>query len=160
MIVECWIAGLAAPQGSKRHVGNGVMVESNAASLRPFRQAVAREAALALGPEWEPTRAGVNVELTFAFPRPAGHFGTGRNAGELRRSAPVHKTTKPDLDKLIRSVLDALTGVVFVDDAQVVRLVAAKRFGLAGVDVSVEFADESETAGLYLVGDAVRSNVP
>lgn len=153
-MIEFWVAGLAAPQGSKRHVGNGVMVESNEASLRPFRQAVSREAALALGPTWEPTRAAVNVELTFAFPRPAGHWGTGRNEGELRPSAPIHKTTKPDLDKLIRSVLDALTGVVFVDDAQVVRLVASKRFGLAGVDVTVEFAEEMETRGLYLVSVA------
>jgi Holliday junction resolvase RusA-like endonuclease len=38
------------------------------------------------------------------------------------------QTKKPDLDKLIRSVLDGLTPVVLKDDAIVVRIVATKGF--------------------------------
>src|SRR3990170_2359564 len=46
--------------------------------------------------------------------------------------------TKPDIDKQARLVLDALSGIAFADDAQVVRLVAEKCWGEPGVDVLVE----------------------
>jgi Holliday junction resolvase RusA-like endonuclease len=36
---------------------------------------------------------------------------------------------KPDIDKTCRSVLDAMTGVIFVDDAQVVRILMDKVYG-------------------------------
>ncbi len=47
------------------------------------------------------------------------------------KSAPkrvVRPTTKPDLDKLGRSLLDALTGILWADDSQVVSLQVSKRF--------------------------------
>jgi len=71
----------------------------------------------------------VAVHLMFFFPRPAAHFGTGRNVGVLKASAPVNKRTQPDVDKLARAALDALTGAqVYNDDSQVVELTANKEF--------------------------------
>ena len=46
----------------------------------------------------------------------------------LRSSAP-RAPGRPDLDKLCRAALDAMTGVVYVDDAQVAILSAAKEWG-------------------------------
>lgn len=43
-----------------------------------------------------------------------------------------HPAVQPDLDKLVRAVLDSLTGTVLADDAQVVRLVAEKRYTRSG----------------------------
>jgi Holliday junction resolvase RusA-like endonuclease len=40
--------------------------------------------------------------------------------------------TTPDLDKLQRSTLDALTGVLFKDDSQVCRILAMKCYCLEG----------------------------
>ena len=40
----------------------------------------------------------------------------------------LQKTTRPDVDKLIRAVLDALTGIVYADDSQVTAVSAAKLF--------------------------------
>jgi len=40
-----------------------------------------------------------------------------------------HPTVKPDIDKLVRTVLDALTGIYYVDDCQVVQLEASKMYG-------------------------------
>jgi Holliday junction resolvase RusA-like endonuclease len=71
----------------------------------------------------------VVVTLAFYFARPKGHYGTGRNVGTLRASAPREMTTMPDVDKLARCALDALTGIVFRDDAQIVDLHAGKRYG-------------------------------
>ena len=44
-----------------------------------------------------------------------------------RRRALPH--VKPDLDKLLRAVGDALTGTVYADDSQVVSIAAAKLYG-------------------------------
>ena len=76
-----------------------------------------------------PVDCGVVVTLSFYFQRPRGHYGTGRNAGTLKASAPAAMTTKPDVDKLARAALDALTGVVVADDRQVFALHARKLYG-------------------------------
>jgi len=84
-----------------------------------------------------PIPAGIPVEVSIEFfvRRPDNHFRIlagipDRESGSagLRKAAPHSATGKPDIDKLIRNVLDSLTGVVFHDDAQVVRVVAEKRF--------------------------------
>jgi Holliday junction resolvase RusA-like endonuclease len=73
--------------------------------------------------------APVIIALTFYFPRNKGHFGTGRNAGVLKDSAPEHPATRPDVDKLVRAMLDALKGTAYVDDGQVIELHARKLYG-------------------------------
>ena len=122
------VYGIPAPQGSKRHVGGGRMIESSK-KVGPWREAV--KAAVLTATNRKPTAVDgpVQVDVTFFLPRPKSHYGTGRNAGRVRDSAPAEPTTKPDLDKLIRSTLDALTDVGAIrDDAQVVRIKAAKGY--------------------------------
>lgn len=60
------------------------------------------------------------VEMTFFVARSKGHFGSGRNAGRLRASAPAFPATRPDVLKLARAVEDALTNVLWRDDARIV----------------------------------------
>ena len=104
-----------------------VVVDSNK-QVKPWSSQVADAALRALNtqPMW---RGPVAVSLTFFFTRPKGHYGTGRNAHTLRDSAPGAIVTKPDIDKLARCVLDALTGVAFHDDAQVTVLNLHKLYG-------------------------------
>jgi len=114
-----------APQGSKRHLGGRRMVEQSV-NLKPWREAV-RQEALKTG---KPMAMGaVFVDLAFRFARPKGHYNA---KGELKQSAPMRVITKPDLDKLQRSTLDALTGVLFKDDSQVCRILAMKCYCLPG----------------------------
>lgn len=81
----------------------------------------------------------VRLTLTFFRPRLGSHFGTGRNAGRLKDSAPEHPTTKPDVLKLARAVEDALTKVVWGDDAQIVDERLVKAWGEpARVEVTIE----------------------
>ena len=114
MHCEFFVPGKPAPQGSKKHVGRGILVESSK-ELGPWRERVAlaasQETKLLIQKPDE-----VTVVLRFILPRPA--------------SAPKNKkalaSKRPDIDKLARAVLDALTDVVFQDDSQVVELVAQK----------------------------------
>ena len=66
----------------------------------------------------------VHLSAVFAFPRPASHVG---KRGRLLSRAPLLHTYKPDTDKLVRLVGDALTEAgVLVDDSRIVSLSAAK----------------------------------
>ena len=127
LVVE--VLGLPAPQGSKRHVGNGVMVESGAAKLLPWRQDVkfAAVAALTANPEWDPATRAVAMHVVFTLPRPRSHYRTGKYAALLRDDAPALHATKPDLDKLLRSTGDALTTAgAYADDSRLAQVYARK----------------------------------
>ena len=57
------------------------------------------------------------VDLVFFLPRPKGHYGSGRNEGILKSSSPHWHTKRPDIDNLRKLVMDALTGVFWLDDS-------------------------------------------
>lgn len=71
----------------------------------------------------------VALDVIFYLPRPKSHYGTGKNANKLKNSAPTYVTTNPDIDKILRSALDSLTGIAFRDDSQVVSITARKTYG-------------------------------
>lgn len=125
-LVDVYVRGIPAPQGSKRHVGRGILVESSK-KVKPWRDAVRSTVAEA----WQDGMLDepVVVDMWFYFPRPAGHYGTGRNAKVLKPSAPSFPAGPPDVDKLARSTMDGITAAGFWrDDARVVDLVGRKRY--------------------------------
>ncbi|WP_137991217.1 RusA family crossover junction endodeoxyribonuclease [Streptomyces vilmorinianum] len=130
LAISMTVYGHPAPQGSKRSFGPGRMVESSK-YVKPWREAV-KAAALDVihhDPAWARLDEAVSLDVTFYFDRPKGHFGTGRNAGQLKRSAPVWPTSPPDLSKLIRSTEDALTDAgVWRDDSYAAAIRASKRY--------------------------------
>jgi Holliday junction resolvase RusA-like endonuclease len=112
--------------------------------LRTWEHAVRATASLALG-ELEITRRPVLVDVTFRLPRPAGHYGSGKNSGRLKAGAPRRHRTKPDGDKLLRAVLDAMTGTVYADDGQVCEASYRKLY-----------ADEHNPVGATIVVEVVE----
>lgn len=80
---------------------------------------------------WKVTDAPIWLMIECVFVRPAGHFGTGRNSGIVKPSAPVWPTSKANGDRtnLLKSIEDALTGVVWRDDSQVVDGPIKKSYG-------------------------------
>jgi len=68
------------------------------------------------------------VVCVFEMPRPKNHYGTGRNTGKLKEGSPKLHTKKPDIDNLIKFVLDCLNGIAWKDDSQIVRIVAEKSY--------------------------------
>lgn len=121
------VYGLPGAQGSKRHVGRGVMVESSR-KVKPWRSDVrAASVAAYQGPIID---GPVAASVVFLFARPKGHF----SKKGLKPSAPQHLTSQAagDLDKLCRSTLDGLSagagGSPLRDDSLVVSLTASKRY--------------------------------
>jgi Holliday junction resolvase RusA-like endonuclease len=133
------IIGLPVAQGSMRAFslknGGYAMVATNAAKLKPWRLEMKETAASALAGFVTPGAIAVRLELDFRFPRPGGHFGKRG----IRPSAPQQMFRRPDLDKLIRAVLDALKDAgAFRDDAQVDAIRARKRYCSDGEVPGVE----------------------
>jgi len=122
------VHGHPAPQGSKRHVGRGRLIESSK-RLAPWRHAVeiAARTAIDLHPHFEPFDGPVRVRVTFWFQRPKAHYRSGRYSHLLRPQAPTHHTVYPDADKIQRSTFDALTRAgAWSDDARVAIVHAEK----------------------------------
>jgi crossover junction endodeoxyribonuclease RusA len=126
--ISVWVAGVPAPQGSKRAYGAGrpggkIRLVESSKRVKPWREDV-RQAFLnhhtwALGGS-----VALVVKVVFVMPRP-------KATPKTRATPPAVK--KPDLDKLERAVLDALTSAgVYADDSQVVALYGYKRLAELG----------------------------
>ncbi len=100
------------------------MVES-CKRVKPFRKDVETAAINASVPEGWPMEAPMRVSFRFHFKRPASHF---TSKGALTKKAPLEATSHGlgDIEKLARSVNDALSGILFHDDRQVVEMHLSK----------------------------------
>ena len=138
--IEITVLGTPAPQGSKRgyavkakgaYTGKVAQVESSA-KVKPWRMAVKYAALNEISMlDWiyQPMTGAIVLEVIFRMSRPKGNYGTGRNAGLLKPTAPFHPNGRPDLDKLLRSTFDALGEAgVWLDDAQVVKVYGSKEY--------------------------------
>lgn len=141
--IEFTIHGTPRPAGSKRHVGNGVIIDSSGAKGREWRasvQAAAREHA------GELLRGPLQVTFNFYKPRPKAHYKTGKStAGKLKDDMPPYPIARPDVLKWARSVEDSLTGILWLDDAQIVSEHISKNWGEpARCEVSVWTINEED----------------
>lgn len=114
---ELTVYGAPGPQGSKKHVGNGVMIESSK-KVKPWRKAIV-EAVMEQYPNFETLEGPLTATIVFTMPKP--------------KSAPKRKITypekRPDVDKLLRSTFDGLTQAkVWGDDSQPVTVLTGKRY--------------------------------
>jgi crossover junction endodeoxyribonuclease RusA len=139
MIISFSIPGLPQQQGTKVKNRYGAMYDENK-KLPAWRADAISCAVRARTEAGETTILGpVLVRARFTFPRPKSHYGTGRNAGVLKDSAPYWHSSKPDGDKVARALGDVLTMArVIRDDAQIARWEAEKIYGeLPGVEVRI-----------------------
>ena len=84
------------------------------------------------------------IVVVFRTTRPRSHF---RKSGELKPSAPRFPDRRPDATKLLRSVEDALTRIVWRDDASIVVQVVGKIYAdCPGVDIHVGTIGDPEIA--------------
>jgi Holliday junction resolvase RusA-like endonuclease len=133
--VKLIVHGLPLPQGSKTGFvigGRAVLTDGKKGpALKEWRLAIAAEARMWLqATNAAPLSGPVSMRVTFYLPRP--------------KSAPkrvLYPATKPDLDKLVRSVGDALKGLAYEEDSRIVDILACKRFAVESApraEISIE----------------------
>ena len=144
--VKFTVHGKPQPAGSKRGFYNAkakrVIITDDAKQSRPWKALVSDAAVQAMDAltggrfdfEGSLLDGPLMVTLLFYVPRPKGHYGTKG----VRPSAPDYPAVKPDVLKLARAVEDAMSGIVYRDDAQIVCELLEKHYGEpARVEVTV-----------------------
>lgn len=114
MTVTFTVLGRPAPQGSKT-IMRGRLVESSK-YLPAWRKAVAEAAAEVQAETGWYSEEALEMQVTFIIEKPK----------TVKRKYP---TVPPDTDKLARSIGDSCTGILYNDDAQIIKLVLLKEYG-------------------------------
>jgi len=132
-MISFFVAGEPIPKGSTKSFYTGGKVITTNANRRT------KDWELRIGTEAQKLNATCTTEpvellLFFRLSRPKS----------LPRKVQYH-VRRPDLDKLIRACLDALTGILFRDDSQVCAIHATKRYVLDGQGSGVEIQLEEKT---------------
>lgn len=147
MSITFFVPGVPRPGGSKRafyvpKLGRAVLTDASGQAGKDWRgdcKHVAQQHA-----DQSLFGAELRLAVTFVMPRPRSHY---RANGELKPNAPRWHSHKPDTTKLLRSIEDALTGILWRDDAQIVMQSAAKVYGeRPGAHVKVTLARLSDEA--------------
>ena len=151
-IITFKVLGEPEPQGSTTTYVRAGKAHTTSANknLKSWRNDVAEAAERAMrlhGAQKIAKGRAVRLELHFTFSRLSGHFGKRG----LLASAPIHKTTKPDLSKLVRAIEDSLVDAgVMIDDNQVTEIGTSKHWGdyngAAVTVIDLDVLEEAEAA--------------
>jgi len=130
-MISFFVPGIPIPKGSAKGfyikgLNRVVITQDNGEKQKPWASMIAVVAQELFS---KPFDGPVMISMAFRMPRLKGHFGTGKNAGVVKATAPVYHVSKPDCDKLQRCVWDALTNIAWKDDSQVAVVAhASKRY--------------------------------
>ena len=141
--IQLLIPGIPRPAGSKRSIplknrstgkyvlrANGAPVVNTVDANPKSREWKSHVSQIAAEAYQGPLLSGpIYLKAAFIFPRPKSHFRTGKYSHLLKDSAPAHHIQKPDRTKLLRGLEDALTGIIWRDDCQVVTGPTGKVWG-------------------------------
>ena len=133
MAISFFVSGDPSPKGSKTAVvrgGRAVLLDGRRGPARAkyarWRDSVAMYAQIAMrvvgatAGVYAPLDGALGIEVVFYLSRP-------KNETKAQRARTWH-TVRPDADKLLRAVLDPLSGVVITDDARIALVRVTKRY--------------------------------
>jgi Holliday junction resolvase RusA-like endonuclease len=147
-VISFSVLGIAQTAGSKRAFpfkrkdGRlGVAVSDNNPRAKDWKATVAWAAREAVGSGFVPLRCALEVEFTFYRVRPQSHKVGKGGPNKSWREHPF-PTSRPDALKLARGCEDALQGVLYLDDSQIVTETLRKRWGEAPrVEITIKEAE-------------------
>jgi hypothetical protein len=120
-VISFRVDGQPIPQGSMKVI-NGHIIHSQGSALAAWRSAIGLSAKAAGA---KPTLEAVSMTLVFIMNKP-------------RTVTRLDPTVPPDLDKLVRAALDALTAIAYKDDSQVIEIRAMKVYSeYPGVEIII-----------------------
>jgi len=131
--IAFYVKGAPIPQGSltahatKRKDGTlfAAVHYPSGSKLHAWRREISKAARAEWGDHM--TYHPVRLQLIYWMKRPLSHYRTVEMLLRPGYERLSHETT-PDLDKLVRATMDALTDVIYEDDKQVVEIVAHKLY--------------------------------
>ena len=76
----------------------------------------------------KPYTDALKIKFVFHIKRPKAHFRTGKYSNELKKTAPVYHTKRPDVDNYVKFYMDCMNKLVYLDDSQVIEIYAKKEY--------------------------------
>ena len=133
-MIDFTVIGKPEPGGSKKgfYINGHVVIADANKNVKSWKKQVERVAfevmckTAEVGQDYEILEGPLQVEFRFGLRRPKSHYG--KNGLNKAGQAKPHPTSAPDTTKLVRAVEDACTGIVWKDDAQIVRQTASKMY--------------------------------
>lgn len=137
-----WLVAAGKPitQGSMRALAAGVIKHDKGPELRAWRDTITREALRIGGTGWTPIDGPVRLHVALTVTKPA-RIGISAVRPVSERTTPrCPPMTKPDVDKLLRAVQDALSPAersggstsrrfkLLTDDSRIVDSLATKTY--------------------------------
>lgn len=145
--------------GQRVFTGRHIIVDANP-KAKDWKAQVAHEGELAMNLPAD--RQGLldgalEVRFTFQMPRPQNHWSNSKKYGDrLKANAPIRPITRPDCLKMARAAEDALTGVIWHDDSQIVIERLEKRYSdKPGLLVEVYRLENCQATELALDSEVV-----
>ena len=133
------VAGAAISKGRPRFARRGAHVIAYTPEKTKTYEAQIKSAALEAMAGGQITTGAVHVDIVIHVEPPAS-WSKKRRAEAL--DGAIHPMGKPDIDNVTKGILDAMNGIVYADDKQVIQMTVVKRyFEPAGVVVRVGIVD-------------------
>lgn len=137
------VEGTPRPKGSFKAV-KGRFVIPGSKHQKGWENAVKTAAFLVMNEQEPFDKKPLRVDVVFAFKRPRSDY----NSFGLKEGASIAPTKKPDIDKVLRALNDAMSNIVYGDDAWIActnaRKVWAEPGTPEGVCVRVMYATKEE----------------
>ena len=138
-MVRCFeVPGMPEGKGRPRYNARGGMVHTYTPKKTVEYEKRVLEAYCAEHGSRDPYQGAVGMRIFATYPVPKSWPKKRR---ELALHGLLKPCVKPDLDNLCKAVMDALNGVAYCDDKQVVRIIATKTYG-ENASVQVELREE------------------
>jgi crossover junction endodeoxyribonuclease RusA len=158
--VTFFVPGTPVSKGSLTRMPNGAMIPAGTKASRErfsnWRDDVRQASMLAMG-DRDPSRSPIRLMAEIQLPYPVSSIR------KYQMGWWPH-VKKPDVDKLLRAILDPMKGIVFADDSQVVFCTVNKTYAWndrPGAYVVIDFLDDgfmqSFSVAHRLVADAIET---
>ena len=121
-MISFTITGSPKPQQRHRVARNGRMYDPSSKDKKQVWLQIAKHKPR------RPLVGDIQLKLTFYMPRPKSHYRTGKRSHVLKAKAPVFHSVRPDLDNLLKMLMDTIQGKdrMIIDDSQICGLSAIK----------------------------------
>lgn len=134
--IEIVLKGTPKSQQRHRHTKKGFVYDPSKSDKQDILAQIRSETPKT------PFKKGISLYIRFCMPYVKKHYRTGKYSNELKPNAPIMHLYKPDIDNLLKLIMDAGNKVLWNDDSQISRVQMEKVYDVEGSTTITIVEDE------------------